>query len=142
VDFYQITKQPIDVAEALGKLNDPSTGAQVLFLGTVRNEFEGRASRGLYYDVYPSMAEDQLKLIGQTLKKEFGVVHVVIVHRIGELSVGEVSVLVAVSSGHRGEAFAAAHAGIDRVKETVPIWKKERWENGSSAWHDESPDIT
>ncbi len=138
MDFYQITPNPIDVAGALERLNDPHIGAQALFLGTVRDEFEGRASRGLFYDVYPAMAEKQLQAIGQTLKEEFGVDHVVIVHRIGELPVGAASVLVGVSSGHRAAAFAAARAGIDRVKSEVPIWKKERWVDGHSGWHDEA----
>ncbi|OLZ08100.1 molybdenum cofactor biosynthesis protein MoaE [Sulfobacillus thermosulfidooxidans] len=141
MDYYLITEDPINLAEALSMIDDPSTGAQAIFLGTVRNEFEGRASLGLYYDVYPPMAQSQIRKIGEALKEEFDIRHVVIIHRIGELPVGAASVLVAVSAPHREQAFAAAKAGIDRVKQQVPIWKKEHWADGSSQWHDE-PDGT
>ncbi len=137
VDYYLITEDPINLAEALSMIDDPSTGAQAIFLGTVRNEFEGRPSLGLYYDVYPPMAQSQIRKIGEALKEEFDIRHVVIIHRIGELPVGAASVLVAVSAPHREQAFAAAKAGIDRVKQQVPIWKKEHWADGSSQWHDE-----
>ncbi|AUW93390.1 MAG: molybdenum cofactor biosynthesis protein MoaE [Sulfobacillus thermotolerans] len=137
MDVYQITQQVIDPSALLQALEDPGAGAQVLFLGTVRNEFEGRASQGLFYDVYPQMAEAQIRKIGEELKEEFSVRHIVIVHRIGSLPVGTISVAVAVSAAHRDAAFAAARAGIDRVKERVPIWKKEHWADGSSAWHDD-----
>ena len=142
MDLYQITDQPIDTGEILQGQGEPGSGAQVLFLGTVRNEFEGRASRGLYYDVYPQMAEAQLRKLGEELKREFGVLQVALVHRIGDLPVGAVSVAVCVTGGHRDETFAAARAGIDRVKQTVPIWKKEHWDDGTSAWHDDAGSST
>ncbi len=135
MDVYRITKEPIDVASALIDIADDRAGAQALFLGTVRNEFEGRSSRGLYYDAYEPLAEKELRRIGEELKQEFGALHVVLIHRIGDLPLGVVSVLVAVSTGHRGEAFAAAREGIDRIKLRVPIWKKEHWGNGQDAWH-------
>lgn len=135
MDIYRITKEPIDVASALIDIGDDRAGAQALFLGTVRNEFEGRASRGLYYDAYEPLAEKELRRIGEELKQEFGALHVVLIHRIGDLPLGAVSVLVAVSTGHRGEAFAAAREGIDRIKSRVPLWKKEHWDDGQDAWH-------
>ncbi|PSR32349.1 MAG: molybdopterin synthase [Sulfobacillus benefaciens] len=137
MDIYRITKEPIDVASALVAIGDDRAGAQALFLGTVRNEFAGRASRGLYYDAYEPLAEKELRRIGDELKQDFGALHVVLIHRIGELPLGEVSVLVAVSAGHRTEAFAAAREGIDRIKSRVPIWKKEHWDDGQDAWHDD-----
>ncbi len=136
VDYYLITEDSIDITEALTMIDDPATGAQAIFLGTVRDEYEGRKSLGLYYDAYPTMAQTHLKKIGEAMKQEFAISHVVIIHRIGELPVGAASVLVAVSAAHREAAFAAAKAGIDRVKSEVPIWKKEHWADGSSEWHD------
>ena len=135
MDVYRITKEPIDVEEALQAITDPAVGAQAIFLGTVRNEFEGKSSQGLYYDAYVGLAEKELAQIGAELKDEFGARHVVLIHRTGDLPVGAISVLVAVSTGHRPEAFEAARHGIDRVKARVPIWKKEHWSDGGDAWH-------
>ena len=137
MDYYLITEDSIDITESLSMIDDPQTGAQAIFLGTVRNEYNGRQSLGLYYDAYPAMAQDHIKKIGEALKKEFEISHVVIIHRIGELPVGAASVLVAISAPHRDAAFAAARAGIDRVKREVPIWKKEHWVDGISQWHDD-----
>lgn len=135
MDIYRITPDPLVPAEALTAVSDPAAGAEALFVGTVRDHFEGRASRGLFYEAYEGLAEKELARIGEELKREFGVIHVVIMHRIGELNLEEASVVVAVSAGHREAAFLAARAGIDRVKTRAPIWKRERWADGEEQWH-------
>ncbi|MBX5467885.1 MAG: molybdenum cofactor biosynthesis protein MoaE [Firmicutes bacterium] len=134
-DAYQIVDGPIDVAAALARLSDPSCGGLALFLGTVRNEFEGRPSQGLVYEAYPAMAEAAMAAIGRALKAAYPIRHVVMVHRVGRLGLEEVSVLVGVAAPHREAAFAACREGIDRLKQEVPIWKKEIWQDGSEAWH-------
>lgn len=140
-DLYRITEDPIDIAEVLAAIADPATGAHAVFFGTVRDEFEGRASRGLFYEAYAELAEKEMRQIGEELKAEFGIHHVAMVHRVGELGLTEVSVVVAVSSPHRPDAFPACRAGIDRVKARAPIWKKELWTDGQEHWHydDETP---
>ncbi len=139
-DMYRITSESIDIAEILRAIEDPATGGHALFLGTVRNEFEGRPSKGLFYEAYTELAEKEMRRIGQELKQEFDALHVAMVHRVGELGLTEVSVVIAVSAPHRGQAFAACQAGIDRVKQRAPIWKKERWADGMEHWHFDSPD--
>ncbi len=142
MDIMRLTEAPIDVNEALAAIADPACGAQAFFLGLVRNEFEGRASAGIFYDAYVGLAEKELVQIGQELKAEFDIRHVVLIHRVGDLPVGTASVLVAVASGHRPEAFRAAREGIDRIKARVPIWKQEHWANGTDSWHDDPSALT
>jgi molybdopterin synthase catalytic subunit len=135
MDRYQIVNQPIEVAQVLADLADPSCGGIALFLGTARNEFAGRPSRGLIYEAYQEMAEAMMADIGRQLKSQFPIRHVVMVHRVGELKLEEVSVLVGVAAPHRDAAFQACRLGIDRLKAEVPIWKKELWAEGGEAWH-------
>ncbi|NMP22118.1 molybdenum cofactor biosynthesis protein MoaE [Sulfobacillus harzensis] len=135
MDIFRVQKDPINVDEALKAISDPAAGGQALFLGTVRNNFEGRASLGLFYEAYRELAEKEMARIGREIKDEFGALHVAMVHRVGDLALTETAVVVAVSTPHRAEAFKACQAGIDRIKERVPIWKKERWADGQTAWH-------
>ncbi|MCL8206637.1 MAG: molybdenum cofactor biosynthesis protein MoaE [Actinomycetia bacterium] len=137
MEHYRIQPEPIDVASYLPWLEDPACGGQAVFVGVVRAEFEGRPSVGLEYDAYVPLAERTMAAIGGELRREFGVRHVVMVHRVGRLRVGEAAVLVAVAAPHRAEAFAACRAGIDRLKARVPIFKRELWADGTSAWHGE-----
>lgn len=137
MDIYRIQEGPIDVGEALASLFDPACGGQALFLGVVRNEFQGRASAGLDYDAHKTLAEREMSRIGEDLRLEFGVRHVVMVHRIGHLALGEASVLIAVSAPHRHAALDACGAAIDRLKSRVPIFKRELWADGEAAWHGE-----
>ncbi|MCL5116418.1 MAG: molybdenum cofactor biosynthesis protein MoaE [Firmicutes bacterium] len=137
MDIYRVQREPIQVDEALQAIRDEAAGGEALFLGTVRNVFEGRASQGLYYEAYQELAEKEMARIGAELKQEFGVLHVVMIHRVGELALADVAVMVAVSTPHRAEALKACHAGIDRIKSRAPIWKKERWADGGTAWHDD-----
>jgi molybdopterin synthase catalytic subunit len=137
MDYYHIQEVPIDVAACLAHLADPAAGAQAVFLGVVRNEFEGRPSSALTYEAYTPLALREMERLGEALKEEFSALHVVMVHRLGTLKVGEASVLVAVSAAHREMALRACQAGIDRLKATVPIFKQEHWAEGDPAWHGE-----
>lgn len=135
MDRYVIQTEPIGVEHALAAIQDPAAGGEALFLGTVRNEFAGHPSVGLFYEAYQDLAEKEMARIGAELKAEFGVLHVVMIHRVGELALTEAAVLVAVSAPHRDAAIQACHAGIDRIKARAPIWKKERWADGPAVWH-------
>jgi len=132
-----VQSEPIDVAWAIGHLTEPDVGGLALFLGTVRNEFQGRASRGLYYDAYPALAEEEMSRIADEMREEFQIRGVVFIHRVGELALGDTAVLVAVSAAHRDHALKACQVAIDRIKARVPIWKKERWADGDTTWHDD-----
>lgn len=111
-----------------------SDGAVVTFAGTVRDASEGRAVTRLDYEAYSEMAESEMRRIAEEACRQWSIGSVVMLHRVGELSVGEVSVIIAVSAPHRGEAFDACEFLIDTLKQTVPIWKKEHFEDGTSSW--------
>ena len=110
-------------------------GAIVVFEGIVRNESHGRRSLYLEYEAYEAMALKEMNVIAASMRSQFGADSVAIVHRLGRLEIGETSVLIAVSSAHRREAFEACRYGIDTLKRTVPIWKKEYFEDGA-VWAD------
>jgi molybdopterin synthase catalytic subunit len=135
----RITKSPIDSAEILASVRDPSAGGTVLFLGTIRNRNEGKVVRGLDYQVYREMAEKRMLEIEKQVKKKWPVKKMAMVHRYGSLKVGEVSVVVAVSCEHRAEAFEACRYAIDTIKQTLPLWKKERLKGGKQSWVQGSP---
>jgi molybdopterin synthase catalytic subunit len=130
-----LTDRPIDVASLLLEAR-ASDGALCLFVGVVRGESEGRSTTGIRYEAYGPMAETQVKRILEELAREFPGVRMALQHRIGDLSVGDASVAIVATSPHRPEAFAACRAAIDRIKTTVPIWKKEFHPDGSSDWVD------
>ena len=113
-----------------GAVRRPDCGGVVLFLGTVRDLTDGRVTVALDYEAYPGMAEKKLAEIEQETRRRWPVGEIALVHRLGRLDVGEVSVAVAVSCPHRAEAFEACRFAIDRLKELVPIWKKENWADG------------
>lgn len=115
-------------------LASPADGAVVTFAGVVRDATEGRGVTGLEYEAYAGMAEAEMRTIAETACARYEVGSVSIIHRVGSMGVGEVSVVVAVSAPHRGEAFDACEFCIDTLKQTVPIWKKEIFEDGSGAW--------
>ncbi len=130
-----LTDPAIDVAALLLEVR-PSDGAVCLFVGVVRDSNEGRATTRIRYEAYGPMAEDQMTQILEALGREYPGVRLTVRHRIGELAVGEASVAIVATSPHRAEAFAACRAAIDRIKTTVPIWKKEFHPDGSSEWVD------
>ncbi len=130
-----LTTTSIDLAAMLLEAR-PSDGALCLFAGVVRNENEGRPTTSIQYEAYGPMAESEMGRIEAGLAAEFPETKVRMKHRVGRLEVGEISVVVAAVSPHRAEAFAACRAAIDRIKTTVPIWKKEFHPDGSSDWVD------
>ena len=109
-------------------------GAVAEFSGVVRDHNDGQRVDGLHYQCYPEMAEAEARRIAQEVVREFGVRGVCIAHRVGDLDVGDLAMYVAVTAGHRREAFAAIQAIVDRVKDRVPIWKKERYADGERRW--------
>src|SRR5712692_8105243 len=113
---------------------DEDAGGIVLFVGTIRNQTNGKRVKGLEYEVYRRMAERQIVKLEGEVRKRWPVKSIRLVHREGKLKVGEVSVVVAVSGVHREEAFEAARYAVDRVKESFPIWKREKLERGRYAW--------
>ncbi len=135
LDSFAITFAPLSLAEIYSLADDPANGAIVLMSGTVRNQTEGKPVKSLEYQAYEPMAIAVFRSIAQQIRHKWKDVNrVVIHHRIGHLSIGEISVLVAVGCPHRGEAFAACQYAIDTLKHNAPIWKKEHWEDGSSTW--------
>lgn len=130
-----ITFAPLSLAQVYGLADDSANGAIVVMSGMVRNNTEGRAVVALEYQAYEPMALVVFKQIAAQMRQQWDdITRIVIHHRTGRLAVGEISVLVAVGSPHRGEAFAACQYGIDTLKHNAPIWKKEHWQDGSTSW--------
>jgi len=132
--LVRLTSFPLDPAEALTFVADPGAGGTVLFSGTVRDTSDAGEVTGLTYEAWEERAVATLDAIGEEIFAKWPVCRVALLHRTGQLQVGEVSVLVASSAPHRAEAFEAARHGIERVKEEVPIWKKERLATGDAHW--------
>jgi molybdopterin synthase catalytic subunit len=128
--LLEITAAPISVDEVNRRVTSPAAGAVVTFTGIVRGTNQGRQVRYLEYEAYPEMAEVVLAQIGDEVKARWKVDAVAIVHRTGRLEIGEASVVIAIASGHRQGAFEAGRYAIDRIKQIVPVWKKEYFEGG------------
>ena len=129
--MISITEKPIDVNKLLNDVSDQSSGASVLFTGTVRDHNKQDKVSKLHYEAYQEMAKKILQEIENEIHTKWKINKFSAIHRIGTLKVGEVSVAVAVSSEHRKEAFEACKFGIDSIKEKAPIWKKEFAESGA-----------
>ena len=129
--MIEITDLPLDPERVTNLVRRDSNGAVVTFLGTTRDHFEGKRVLRLEYEAYHDMALKKLEQIRREMQQEFGVEDVAISHRTGLVDIGQISLIVAVASAHRKEAFYACHKVVDRVKEIVPIWKKEVYEDGS-----------
>jgi molybdopterin synthase catalytic subunit len=134
ISMHRLTEEPIDFAALTESVRSTDSGAVVLFLGTVREMTDGRRTTALDYEAFGPMAESKLSEIEAEARRRWPIDRIAVVHRVGRLELGEVSVAVAVSSPHRGEAFEAARYLIDTLKETVPIWKKENWDDGTTEW--------
>jgi molybdopterin synthase catalytic subunit len=128
--MFRVTVKPIDLNELVRFVGDPEAGAIATFIGTTRNNNEGRRVIALDYDGYPEMAEKELARIGEDAKMKWPICRMAIVHRLGPVQITEASVIIAVSAGHRDAAFAACRFAIEEIKKTVPIWKKEVYEGG------------
>lgn len=132
--MVELTNNTIDSEAALRQVSSSEAGAVVLFLGTTR-EFTGdRQTESLDYECYDQMARNQLEQLEQQARQRWPIVGCLLMHRLGHLELGEASVLVAVSTAHRRDAFEAAQWLMDRIKQDVPIWKKENWTDGTTEW--------
>jgi molybdopterin synthase catalytic subunit len=132
--MVRLTRAAIDYQALTEEVRRPDCGAVVLFLGTVRDLTGERLTVALDYEAYPAMAEKKMAEIEQETRSRWPVGELVMEHRLGHLEVGDVSVAVAVSCPHRAQAFEAGRHAIDRLKELVPIWKKENWADGTTEW--------
>jgi molybdopterin synthase catalytic subunit len=136
--LFEITDEQLSADEVVRRLADPAIGAVIAFVGVVRGETEGREVLCLEYEAYPEMAEATLRQIGDEIRERWtSIREVAIVHRVGRLEIGEISVVIALSAAHRPQVFDAVHFAIDRLKEIAPIWKKEVWTDGAE-WRSEA----
>jgi molybdopterin synthase catalytic subunit len=128
--MFEIVEQRIDLARLISAVSRPDAGAITTFVGTTRDHNAGRRVIRLEYEAYPQMAVREMRKIGEQAVERHSARAVAIVHRIGVVEIGEASVAIAVSAAHRDAAFSACRYAIDRLKEIVPIWKKEHYEGG------------
>ncbi|MBA3481319.1 MAG: molybdenum cofactor biosynthesis protein MoaE [Pirellulales bacterium] len=132
--MIQLTTEPIDTQRLLELVQNPEAGAVVLFLGTTRQFTANRETMELHYEAYREMAESELAKLDAEARRRWSLIECAIVHRLGIVPLGEVSVAIAVSSAHRDAAFEAGRWLIDTLKESAPIWKQERWADGAVEW--------
>ena len=138
--MFKIVDGPIEAIALEDVVRTDADGAVIVFRGVARRYSRGRDVVHLEYEAYPEMAEKVMAEIGDEMKTRWPITEVAIVHRTGVLKIGQASVAIAVSAPHRGEAFAACQYAIDRLKQIVPIWKKEVWSDGSQwiGWEHEA----
>ncbi|MBZ5740673.1 molybdenum cofactor biosynthesis protein MoaE [Nocardioides mangrovi] len=133
VRLVDLREEPLDVAEVVAALDDDASGGLTLFVGRVRDHDQGQGVLGLDYSAHPS-ALDKLREVCERVAAEHDVQGVAAVHRTGSLAIGDIAVVVATTAAHRGDAFAASRALIDTLKAEVPIWKHQRFSDGSDEW--------
>ena len=134
----RLVREPIDVAALVGEVARAAHGAILLFLGVVRDVNDGRGVTGIEYSAYEAMAATELQAIASEAAERFGSRDVTIVHRLGELSLEDASVGIAVAHAHRDEAYALSRWTIEELKRRVPIWKREHYVDGTREWVDPS----
>ena len=127
----------LDVAAVAREVADPSCGALAIFVGNVRDQHQGREVESITYSAYPSMATSRIRTICHQLEESSPGARIAIVHRLGDIDVGEASVVIAVSSPHRAAAYDASREALERLKTEVPIWKKEHYKDGEILWREE-----
>jgi molybdopterin synthase catalytic subunit len=132
--LVRLSTEPLSVQDALTFIADPGAGGSCLFIGTVRDRSDAGDVTGLHYEAWDDLAFDRLGEIAAEMLDRWPLRRVAILHRTGDLAVGEASVVVACSAPHRAEAFEACRHGIERLKEDVPIWKKEGLVSGDAQW--------
>ena len=132
--MISLTSDPIDYTALTETVRSADCGAVLLFLGTVREMTGNRRTVALDYDAFPERAQAKMQELADEASQRWPVHKVAIVHRLGHLELGEISVAVAVSSPHRGDCYEAGRWLIDTLKETVPVWKKENWDDGTTEW--------
>jgi len=131
-DLIAVSADPVDTAAVVAAVSAPDAGAVVLFIGTVRDHSPGRTGvTHLEYETYDEQVIDKIGEVVAEVRDHWPVRRVAAIHRVGELGVGEISIVVAVSSPHRADAFAAGRYLIDEIKARAPIWKKEHWPGGA-----------
>ncbi|WP_135122101.1 molybdenum cofactor biosynthesis protein MoaE [Jeotgalibacillus proteolyticus] len=128
--MYEVTPDVISIEEVTNKVVRPEAGAIVNFIGTVREFTKGKRTLSLTYEAYPAMAKKQLERIGNEIQGKWPDAKVAIAHRTGKLAISDIAVVIAVSTPHRKDAYEANEYAIERIKQIVPIWKKEKWEDG------------
>jgi molybdopterin synthase catalytic subunit len=133
VRLVDLRETSLDVVEVLDAIADPAAGGVDVFVGNVRDHDRDHGVTGLEYSAHPTALE-RLVEVTEAVAKEYDVLAVAAVHRVGRLTVGDAAVVVATAAAHRGEAFEATRALIDRLKQTVPIWKHQLFEDGSDEW--------
>ena len=133
VRLVDLRETPLDVAEVVAALDDGASGGLTLFVGRVRDHDGGKGVDGLDYSAHPTAA-DKLREVCERVAAEHDVQAVAAVHRVGTLAIGDLAVVVATTAAHRGEAFTASRALIDTLKAEVPIWKHQRFSDGSDEW--------
>ena len=131
-----IVTEPIDTAAVLREVEAPQHGAAILFVGNVRELNDGKPVSGMEYTAYVAMAEKEMGAIAREANTKFSGSFVVIVHRIGELAIGDASVAIATAHAHRDAAYQASRYVIEQLKQRVPIWKREHYTDGTREWID------
>ena len=132
--MYKITSDPIKPDALFDWVCKPHHGAVLTFAGTVRDNTGERRTLRLEYEAYAEMAEAKMGQVGEEIREKWGIDDVAILHRTGTLEIGEISILIALAAPHREHAFDACAYAIDRVKQIVPVWKKEIWTDGEEEW--------
>ncbi|MDQ2865461.1 MAG: molybdenum cofactor biosynthesis protein MoaE [Candidatus Eremiobacteraeota bacterium] len=133
--MFDVVRTQIDIRDLEAAVRDDSYGAAVTFLGIVRDRAsDGTAVTGLSYEAYVPMAVHEFACIADEARERFGDLRIAIVHRVGDLAIGEIAVALAAASRHRGVAFDACEFAIDALKSRAPIWKKEHYASGSALW--------
>ena len=132
--MYKITTDPIQSDALFEWIQKPYHGAVVTFAGIVRDNADGKRTLRLEYEAYAEMAEKKMREVGDEIREKWGIEDVAMIHRVGMLEIGEISILIAVATPHRNPAFEACSYAIDRIKQVVPIWKKEIREDGAEEW--------
>jgi molybdopterin synthase catalytic subunit len=127
---YEISKEPINIQAVIDKVVEREAGAITTFIGTVRELTHGKKTLFLIYEAYEAMAVKKLAQIGAEIEERWPGAKAAITHRVGRLEITDVAVVIAVSTPHRADSFEASRYAIERIKEIVPIWKKEHWEDG------------
>ena len=130
MNYYEISKDPINTQEVIDKVVQREAGAITTFIGTVRELTHGKKTLFLIYEAYEAMAVKKLEQIGREIEGKWANSKVAITHRVGRLDITDIAVVIAVSTPHRADAYEANRYAIERIKEIVPIWKKEHWDDG------------
>ena len=134
IRLIAIRDTPLSVDEVRNAIADPAAGGEVLFIGAVRDHDADKGVVGLGYSAHPTAEAELRRVTESTVDKFPDIIGVAAVHRVGDLDVGDLAVVVGVACAHRAEAFHACHALIDELKATVPIWKHQRFTDGSEEW--------